>query len=126
MKSSNVDCSTNWLKKTTWSGHGFDHRLDALARREETERKNDLLVVEAEFRFGLLRFNEGQIRYSVRYHLDVARRNVMNEAQEFVTLFRHDDDLGRRIDDPAHHVTLGGIGLRKDGVKRGHDRHFEA
>ena len=38
--------------------HGIDHGLDAFARRQETERQNDLLAGKAEFGLGMMRFRE--------------------------------------------------------------------
>ena len=75
--------------------------------------------------FGVMRFEERQITYSMRYDLNLTSWRLMNGTEEFAAFFRH-DDLGRSIDDSAHHVALDGRGLGKDGVKCGHDRHFEA
>jgi len=58
--------------------------------------------------------------------LDLARWHVVNGAKEFVAFLRHDDDFGRRVDDPTHDVALDGRWLGEHGVKCGHDRHFEA
>src|SRR6266853_5741512 len=58
------------------SGHGIDHCLDTLARRQETERQNDGLSSKAAFRFGVMRFEERKVGYSVRYDLDLASRHV--------------------------------------------------
>ena len=106
--------------------HGIEHDLDAFVGRQEAEREDDRFSAEAEFRFGVMRFEEREVGYSVRYDLDLASWHVMNGTEEFAAFFRHDDELGRSIDDPAHHVALDGRRLREHGVKRGHDRHFEA
>jgi hypothetical protein len=42
-----------------------------------------------------------------------------------MTLFCHDDDLRRSVDDLTHHVVLGGCWLSQDGMKRRHNRHFK-
>ena len=52
-------------------------------------------------------------------------RHVVNGAKEGATLLRHDDELCRSIDDPAHHVALGGCRLREHGMKCGHNWHFQ-
>ena len=48
------------------AGHRIDHRLDALARRQQAERQNDRLSSVAEFRLGVMRLQKREIRYSVR------------------------------------------------------------
>src|ERR1700694_3354510 len=90
------------------SRHGIDHVLDAFTWREEAERKNDRLCAEAEFRLGVMRFEEREIRYSVRYDLNLRLWRTIDETKEFAAFFCHDNDLGRNIDDPTHHVALGG------------------
>src|SRR5205807_7196927 len=54
------------------SGHGIEHGFDALVRRQETKRKNDRLAGKPEFRFGMMGFNKGKVRYSVRYDIDLS------------------------------------------------------
>src|ERR1700693_1079063 len=107
------------------SRHGIDHSLDAFARREEAERENDRLSAEAEFRLGVMRFEEREIRYSVRYDLNLAIWCIINETKEFAAFFRHDNDLARSIDDSTHHVALGGCRVGQYCVKCRDNRHFE-
>ena len=71
-------------------------------------------------------FEEREIRYSVRYDLDLASRHVMNGTEEFVALFRHDDDFCRNVDDPTHHVALDGRRFGEHRVQCRDDRHFES
>ena len=106
--------------------HGIEHDLDALVGRQKTERQDHRLSGEAEFCLGVMRFEKRDVGDAVRDDLDLARRHVMHRAQELVAFLRHDDELGRRVDDLAHHVVLGGRRLREHGVKGGHDRHFQA
>ena len=44
------------------SRHGIEHDLDAFVWRQETERQNDRLSGEAEFRLGVMRFEERESR----------------------------------------------------------------
>src|SRR6266511_2442156 len=81
--------------------HGIEHGLDAFVGRQKTERKDDCLCVEAEFHLGVTRPEEREVGYPVRYDLHLARWHVVNGAKEFSTFLRHDDDLGRRVDDPT-------------------------
>ena len=73
-----------------------------------------------------MRFEEREIRYSVRYDLDLASGHVMNGTEELVACFRHDDDFCRNVHDPTHHVVLDGCGLVEHGVQRRDNRHFKA
>ena len=73
-----------------------------------------------------MRFEEREIRYSVRYDFDLASWHVMGGTEEVVAFFRHDDDLRRSIDDLTHHVALNGCRFGEHRVECGHDRHFEA
>ena len=69
------------------SRHGIEHGVDALIWREETEGQNNRLSGKAEFRLGVMRFEEREVRYSVRYDLDLASLHIMNGAEEFVAFF---------------------------------------
>ena len=51
--------------------HGIKHGLDALVRRQEAKRKNDRLSAISKFRFGVMRFDEREVRYSVPYNLNL-------------------------------------------------------
>ena len=86
--------------------HGIEHDLDAFVRRQETEGQNDHLSGEVEFGLGVMCFEEREIRYSVRYDLNLASWHVVNGTEEFVAFFRHDDDFCRNVHDPTHHVVL--------------------
>ena len=72
-----------------------------------------------------MRFEEREIRYSVRDDLDLARWHVMNGTEEFVALFRHDNDFCRNVYDPTHHLVLDGCRLAEHRVQRRDNRHFE-
>ena len=50
----------------------------------------------------------------------------MNGTEEFLAFFRHNDEFRRHIDDPPHHVALGGLGVGEYGVKRRDNRYVEA
>ncbi len=91
----------------------------------KTERQNDHLLGEVEFRLGVMRIEERKIRDAVRYDLDPARRHAVNGTEEFVALFRHDDELRRSVDDPAHHVVLGGGRFGEHRVQCRDNRHFK-
>src|SRR5712691_6424182 len=106
--------------------HGIDHSLVAFTWREKAERENDRLSAETEFCLGVMRFEEREIRYSVRYDLNLRIWGIIDETKEFAAFFCHDNDLGRSIDDPTHHVALGGRRVGKYRVKCRDNRHFEA
>ena len=92
-------------------------------------RPNVRMIVfpaKPEFRFGVMRFDERKIGYSVRYDLNLTSWHVMNGTEEFLAFFRHDDDFRRNIDDPTHHVALGGLRFGEYRVKCRDNRHFEA
>ena len=44
-------------------------------------------------------------------HLDLAGWHIVDGAEQFAALLGHDNDAGRRVDDPAHHVALGRRGF---------------
>ena len=77
--------------------HGIEHDLDAFVRRQQTEGQDDHFSGEIEFGLGVMRFEEREIRYSVRYDLNLAGWHVMNGTEEFVAFFRHDDDFRRNV-----------------------------
>ena len=106
--------------------HGIDHGLDALARRQQTERQNDRLAAEAELGLGVMRLEKRKVGDSVRDHLDLLWRHVVDGPEELAAFFRHDDDLRRPGDDLAHDVALNRRRRREHGVKRRDDRHVEA
>ncbi len=72
-------------------GHRIDHRLDALARRQQAERQNDRFSGVAELRLGVMRLQKREIRYTVRYDLDLGSWSVMHGSQQLLALFCHDD-----------------------------------
>ena len=75
--------------------HRIEHGFDALVRRQEAEGQNDHLPGEVEFFLGVMRFEKRKIGYPVRDDFNLASRHVVNETEQFVAFFRHDDDLGR-------------------------------
>ena len=105
--------------------HGIEHGLDAFVGRQKTEREDDLLPVEAEFRLGVTRPDERKVGYPVRYDLDPASWHVVNGAKQSLAFLRHDDYRRRSVDDPMHDVALDGRWFREHGVKCSHDRHLE-
>src|SRR5437867_11915507 len=107
------------------SRHGVDHRLDALAGRQETERQDDLLANEAQFCLGVTRFEKRAVGYSVWNDVDLASWHGMTRAEQFVALFRHDNQFRRRIDDPSQDVALGWRRLLQHRMKCRDNRHFE-
>src|SRR5258708_7380711 len=106
--------------------HGIEHDFNAFVRRQETEGQNDHLSAEIEFSFGVMRFVEREIRYSVRYDLNLAGWYVVNGTEEFVAFFRHDGDFCRNVQDPIHHVALAWRRVGEYRVQCRDNRHFQA
>jgi hypothetical protein len=50
--------------------HGIDHDLDAFVRGKQAKCQDDGLAAEAELRLGEMRIEKGNIRDSMRDHLD--------------------------------------------------------
>ena len=45
------------------------------------------------------------------YHLDLVRRQTMNGPEQFMALFGHNNDFGRRVDDLCMTSRWVGVGL---------------
>src|SRR6202043_2600780 len=104
---------------------GIEHDLDAFVRRQQTEGQNDHLSAEIEFCLGVIGFEEWEIRYPVRYDLNLAGWHVVDGTEEFVALFRHDDDFCRNVQDPVHHVALDCGRLGEHRMQCGDNRHIQ-
>ena len=114
-----------------WAGfdnrrHGIDHRLDAFARRQQTERQNDGLAAEAELGLRVMGLEKRKVGDAVRDHLDLLWRHVMHGPEKLAAFFCHDDHLGRLGDDLAHDVVLSRRRCREHRMQRRDDRHGEA
>src|ERR1700691_5033048 len=105
--------------------HGIEHCLNALVRGQQTEGQNDHLSGEVESGLGVMRFEEWEIRNSVRYDLNLAVWHIMNSTEEFVASFRHDDDSCRNVDDPTHYMVLDGRRFGEHRVQFCDNRHFK-
>jgi hypothetical protein len=84
------------------------------------------LVGEIEFRLGVVRIKEGEVRYSVRYDLDFARRHIMNGQEKLARLLRHHNDFCRFVDDLTHHLALRTCRFGQYRMERCDNRHLEA
>ena len=93
-------------------GHGIYDILDALARSQQSERKDDLFSRETEFRFGLLRLEERELRNSMSDDINLCRRHAVDRAEQLPALLGHNNYFRGSVDDALHHRVLDKRRLR--------------
>ena len=81
------------------------------------------LPLKPNLAFACVRLDERKVGNTVRYDLDLFRRNPVYGAQQLAAFFRHDDDPRRRIDDPVQDIAVCRCRLGKHRMQRRDDRH---
>jgi hypothetical protein len=72
-------------------GHRLDHRLDALARREQAEGEDHFAPLPAEARLEILGIGKRPIGHTVRNHRDLPVIGTVHAAKNLAAPFGHHD-----------------------------------
>ena len=99
--------------------------LDALVRRQQSEREQHLLARHAELVLEIIRVGERHVGNAVRDEINLGRRRLINFAQKFPAAFAHHHQPGRKPDQLAHHAPLLRVRLAQHRVQRGDDGHLQ-
>ena len=99
--------------------------FDALVRREQPEREQDLFARDAELVLEIIRVGEGHVGDAVRDEVNLVFRRMINVAQKFASAFAHHDEARRAADQLAHDSALIRVRLAQDRMQRGDDGHVQ-
>ncbi len=99
--------------------------LNALVGRKQAEGKQHHLAFDAELVFEVGGVNEAHVGDSVRNHVDLGGRRIVDFLQHPPAALRHNNHASGKREQFAHDAALIGPGFAQDGMQRGDDRHLQ-
>ena len=104
---------------------GLDHVLDALVRRQQTEREQHELSFDPKMVFVKARIDKRHVGNSMRNEIDFFFGNVVNFSKEIFPPLAHHDQSVRQSRQLLQHPTLAGIRLAQHRMQRCHHGHLQ-
>ena len=99
--------------------------LDPLVRREQAEREDDVLPLDAELFLRRVGIDERHVGNAVGDDVDLRRGDAVDVEQELAAALRHHDESRGELGQFPQHAALIGRGLFQHGVERRHHRHAD-
>ncbi len=104
-------------------GQGFNHHLDALARRQQAEGQQYGAPLESKLVLVKRGINERHVRDAVGYEGDFFRGHAVYGFKYIESLMAHDHQSVAALDEAFHDGGLSGRRVHQHGMQGGVDRH---